>query len=100
MEASRLRYKQFVEDNRRDSASEPDDELPGQNSTVSLGPLQGESIVRREDCEFIRPIVDFSCLFRGGKVGEVIRQGKEDALLDQLCYQLHLLRRAVPTFCA
>ena len=42
VEASRLRYKQFVEDNRRDSASEPDDELPGQNSTVSLGPLQEE----------------------------------------------------------
>ena len=100
MEASRLRYKQFVEDNRRDSASEPDDEFPGQYSTVSLGPLQEESIVRREDCELIQLIVDFSCLYRGGKVGEVIRQGKEDALLDQLCYQLHHLRRAVPTFCA
>jgi len=59
VEASRLRYKQFVEDNRRDSASEPDDEFPGQYSTVSLGPLQEESIVRREDCELIQLIVTF-----------------------------------------
>lgn len=34
VEASRLRYKQFVEDNQRDSASEPDDELPGQGSFI------------------------------------------------------------------